>query len=183
MNNSEQFLEFHGKRITLVAADGKFFIAIKPICEALDVHYKSQHKAISEDEILSQLSSIQRTTGADGKQYEMLCLPEKYVYGWLFSINSDSPALLAYKRECYDVLWNHFHGITTQRRSELDKRRQLKDEYNSIHTAKMGSDEQYQRLITIQNELKASNSSLKSYDDLLQTGQGSFDFDKGGTNG
>lgn len=59
----------------------------------------------------------------------MICLPEEYIYGWLFSINSDSPELLLYQKECNHILYNHFHGVIT-RRSELytalaDKRRRI----------------------------------------------------------
>ncbi len=32
--------------------------------------------------ILGSVVSIIDTTGSDGKQYEMLCLPLKVVYGW-----------------------------------------------------------------------------------------------------
>lgn len=46
----------------------------------------------------------------------MFCLPLKYVYGWLFTINPKNvapearDAVTRYRRECYDVLYEHFTG-------------------------------------------------------------------------
>lgn len=44
----------------------------------------------------------------------MFCLPLKYVYGWLFTINPKNvgpeakESVARYRRECYDVLYRHF---------------------------------------------------------------------------
>jgi hypothetical protein len=38
------------------------------------------------------------------------------IYGWIFSIRSESKELQAYKLECYKALYNHFHGSITRRR-------------------------------------------------------------------
>lgn len=35
----EKFLEFNGKTIVLLAKDGIWWIAIRPVCEALGVQY------------------------------------------------------------------------------------------------------------------------------------------------
>ena len=72
-------------------ADGSWYVAVKPICEALNVDYTEQFKNLKEDEILSQLLCKHTTVAADNKQREMVCLPEKYIYGWLFSVKSNSP--------------------------------------------------------------------------------------------
>lgn len=63
---------------------------------------------------------------ADGKQREMLCLPIRYVFGWLFTINPANvneearEALTAYQHECYEALYRHFFG--TQKR-QLEQNR------------------------------------------------------------
>ena len=100
MKNIERFLEFDGKRISILLNNGEWWIAIKPICEALGVNYKKQHEGILSDEILSQLSTQQGMVGADGRLRNMTCLPEKYIYGWLFGIRSDAAGLKEYKIEC-----------------------------------------------------------------------------------
>ena len=54
------------------------------------------------------------STGADGKQYEMSCLPLKFVFGWLFTIDTSRvneearESVITYKLKCYDVLYNYF---------------------------------------------------------------------------
>ena len=53
---------------------------------------------------------------------KMICLPEKYIYGWLLSINSSSQELRNYKKECYDILYNYFHGTITGRKELLKKK-------------------------------------------------------------
>jgi len=65
----------------------------------------------------------------------MTCLPEEYVYGWIFSIQSDSPELLQYKQECYHALFNHFHGAITSRRDLLREKITLQQERLSLENS------------------------------------------------
>ena len=116
---TKKFLEFNGKTIFFVAADGQYWIAIKPICEALGVHYEHQRELLKKDEILSELPRHHGVVAADGKLRKMVCLPEFYIYGWIFNIQSSSPELLKYKWECYGVLYNYFHGVITGRKDLL----------------------------------------------------------------
>ena len=66
-----RFLEFEGKRIDVLLADGTWHIAVRPICEVLNVDYHRQYKNLQDDEILGQLLSKQTTVGADGRMREM----------------------------------------------------------------------------------------------------------------
>lgn len=105
----------NGTEIVAVEEDGNVYVPIKPICSILGVADQSQREKILEDEILSSVGTLRVSTGADGKQYEMFCLPLKYIYGWLFSINPKNVAPEAkdsvsrYRRECYEALYDHFH--------------------------------------------------------------------------
>lgn len=104
----------NGIEIVTVSMDGDIFVPIKPICQALGIADNKQREKIKEDEILNTVGTLRVSTGADGKAYEMFCLPLRYVYGWLFTINPKnvSPdareAVSRYRRECYDVLYEHF---------------------------------------------------------------------------
>ena len=106
--NTEKFLEFNGNKLTLVKADGSFWIAIKPICEALKIDYQAQFRRIKEDVILSKVVQLQHYLSVDNKNHKMCCLPEKYIYGWIFSINSNSEDLLIYQKKFLEVLANNF---------------------------------------------------------------------------
>lgn len=105
----------NGTEIVAVEEDGNVYVPIKPICSILGVADQSQREKILEDEILSSVGTLRVSTGADGKQYEMFCLPLKYIYGWLFSINPKNvapeakEAVSRYRRECYEALYDHFH--------------------------------------------------------------------------
>ena len=111
-----KFLEFNGKTLLFLAKDGIYWIAIKPVCEALKVHYKHQFESIREHPILGPASCNHGMQVPGDQVRNMVCLPEFLIYGWIFSINSLSPELLEYKKQCYEILYNHFHGTITRRR-------------------------------------------------------------------
>ena len=117
-------LNFHKTTVTTVATinnqqivvieNGEKRVAIKPICEALGVSHKPQIERIKTDPILGSVVMLSVTTGSDGKKYEMVTIPFKYVFGWLFLIDSRNvkeearESVLKYQMECYDALYKHF---------------------------------------------------------------------------
>jgi hypothetical protein len=113
--NSLLFILFIVFLVLYLKSNSKLkFVPIKPICEALGVTIQGQNEKIESDDILSSVVKLCLTTGADGKEYKMKCIPLKYVFGWLFSISSKSvkeeskEALKNYKLICYDALYNYF---------------------------------------------------------------------------
>jgi len=98
----------------VVVENGDKFVSIKPICDALGVDFQKQLERIKDDEILGQLYTIRYMVGADGKDREMGVLPFKFIFGWLFSINTKrvapeaKDAVIRYKLDCYNALYNHF---------------------------------------------------------------------------
>jgi len=98
----------------LVIENGEKLVPIKPICEALGVDVDSQRKKINDDEILGSVTVLSTATGADGKQYEMVCIPYKFIFGWLFTINPRNvkeearEAVINYKLACYNALYQNF---------------------------------------------------------------------------
>ncbi|MDO9634209.1 MAG: phage antirepressor N-terminal domain-containing protein [Paludibacter sp.] len=120
-------------------------MTLKSLCEALNVSYKHQFQRVKDDPILGPAS---RNHGmqvpGDNQVREYICLPEEYVYGYVFSIRSDSPELIEYKRECYHVLYNHFHGTIT-RRAEL---------YKELAASK-------KKVVTLESKLKSNPDYLE----------------------
>lgn len=117
MNMQQQLIsKINGVDIVTVDRDGDVFVPIKPICDALGIDVESQRDKINSDEILSSTAVLSTAVAADGKEREMYCLPLRYVYGWLFTINPKNvapdarEAVARYRRECYDVLYEHFTG-------------------------------------------------------------------------
>ena len=175
----ERFLHFEGKSISILLVDGTWWVAVKPICDVLNVDYRNQLERIEKHRILSQRCGKHHTVAADGRLREMFCLPEKNIYGWLFNINSDSPELINYQEKCYDVLYNHFHGALTFRVNLLNNKtdieieiEQLKEELDKQHL----TSPQYLRIQELINNKKNIVKTLKEQDKDLSKGQMSFFF-------
>ena len=121
----------------VATSDEQRMVPIKPICEALGIDRKRQQDKIKEHPILSSVGGLQPLTGADGKQYEMFCLPMKYVFGWLFTINPANVGeesrdnLIRYQRECYEALFRYFTARTEfveQKQKEIDRQLTIVEE-------------------------------------------------------
>lgn len=103
--------------VDIVSTSDEQLVAIKPICEALGIDYKVQWQKIKDSEDLSSVMVLSTTTGADGKSYEMCCLPVEFIYGWLFTINPKNvkpeaqEAVRVYRMMCYRSLYQYFTGI------------------------------------------------------------------------
>jgi len=110
--------------VDIVVTDDNL-VPIKPICEALGIDAKVQRQKIQEDEDLCSVGVLSTSTGADGKQYDMYCLPHQFIYGWLFTINPKNvkpeakESVRKYRKACYETLYNHFNG-QQERRNEQD---------------------------------------------------------------
>ena len=112
-----KFLEFRGKNLVYLCENSTYWIAVKPVCEALNINYNRQYQQIRKDAILvSAFAKKQMQIPGDDQIRKYFCLSEEFIYGWIFSIDSKSKELELYKRECYHVLYEHFHGIITRRR-------------------------------------------------------------------
>lgn len=111
---TNQISTVNGVAIATIKEDEQVFIPIKPICDALGIAYPRQYTKLQSDEFLASTVTLRVMVAADGKDREMVCLPLRYVYGWLATINPANVAPEAresvsrYRQECYDVLYDHF---------------------------------------------------------------------------
>lgn len=106
--------------VAIVAgSDVQKLVPIKPLCEVLGINYASQYTKLKEDEDLCSVVVLSPTTGADGKTYEMACIPFEFVFGWLFTINPKNVKLEAqetvrrYRMECYHALYKYFSSYAS----------------------------------------------------------------------
>ena len=91
-------------------------VPLKQLCEILGVSWNGQLQRIKKDSLLKSVATVTVATAPDGKCYETLSLPLKFLNGFLFTISDKrlqdkkaSEKLLLYKKECYDVLFNYFN--------------------------------------------------------------------------
>ncbi len=173
----KKFLEFNGKVINFVAIDGTYWISIKPICDALNIEYTRTFKNISEDEILGQLLAKQPMVGADFRLRKMVALPEKYIYGWLFSIRSGSQLLQEYKRKCYDVLYEYFHGSITQRHQALLNKSEALARLEELEQS-LAEIPAFKEYNNTKARIMRIGKDLKALDDNLIHGQLTFNFNQ-----
>jgi hypothetical protein len=160
---TEKFLEFNGKTVYFLAANGTYWIAVKPLCEALGVDYEAQRKAIHRHPILSRAPSEQTVHDRSGRLQKMLCLPEKFVYGWLFSIESTKVDLSEYQLQCYELLFDYFHGAITNRESLLNSKTHLQIQIEQLEN-KILQTEDFQKLKELKAKERQVNRSLKEED-------------------
>ncbi|HCJ0596127.1 TPA: phage antirepressor N-terminal domain-containing protein [Acinetobacter baumannii] len=103
---------FHNTELLLVEHNGQPYTAMRPIVENIGLDWKTQLIKIKQrfNSVVGEIP----TTGKDGKQYKMLCLPLKKLFGWLMTIspNKVKPELrdtvIKYQEECDDVLWDYW---------------------------------------------------------------------------
>jgi len=135
----------------LLIENGDKYIPVKPICEALGINSNGQIERIKTDPILGSTDKMCLSVGADKKQREMFSIPYRYVFGWLFTIDSTKvkpearETVLKYQKECYDALYNHFtsHAEFFEYRQACiyEKKQQLHIIRTEFNTAKNRLDE------------------------------------------
>lgn len=110
----------------VTSESGDIFVPIKPICTALSINAQAQQDKIKAHPIYSPVTRLSRVTGADGKQYEMLCMELEFIYGWILSINPSNVGtasqqdIVNYQLQCHHILYDHFFRRSDKLR-ELDQ--------------------------------------------------------------
>lgn len=100
------------KDVLEVAVNGKQWVSIKPICDAIGIDRKNQQDKLQCDQSFEAKLIKVKTNG--GMQ-DVFCIPLSKLNGWLFSINPNKvkpevrQKLIDYKNECFDVLYRHFN--------------------------------------------------------------------------
>lgn len=153
----------------VITAD--MYVPVKPICEALGVAFQKQHEKIKSHPIFGSTVTLRVTVGADGKQREMFCLPFQYVFGWLTTIHPDNvraesrDKLIAYQRECYQALFEHFHKKYInydEREQSFERTISLQKELSDLRLKvdKTGTD--FDRYLEIEQQLRHEKAVRKS---------------------
>ncbi len=106
------YVPFHSADLLIVEFNDQPFTAMRPIVEGMGLTWQSQYEKLKL-KFSSVITEIV-TTGKDGKQYNMVCLPVRKLFGWLMTIspNKVNPEIrdtvIKYQNECDDVLWDYW---------------------------------------------------------------------------
>lgn len=109
-------VEFRQDTLFAVQRDDGVFVAIKPICDTLGLAWNKQLERLKRDPILAEGMTMTGIPSVGGMQ-ETTLLRLDLLNGWLFGVDESRvrdeetrQRVLTYKRECYQVLFRHFHG-------------------------------------------------------------------------
>lgn len=154
-----------------IVITSEMLVPIKPICEALGVAPNKQIEKIKGHPILGSVNTLRVSTGADGKQYEMACLPFEYVFGWLFTIHPDNvrtesrDKLIAYQRECYQALFDHFarkHINYQERELSFERTITLQKELADLRVKVERTGADFERYLEVEQQLRHEKAVRKS---------------------
>ena len=74
--SNEKFLEFNGKTLLFLSIDGTYWVAIKPVCEAINVEYTRIFKNIQADPALApRLAKQPIMVPGDSQPRKYVCIP------------------------------------------------------------------------------------------------------------
>lgn len=163
MSTQIKKIEINNRELSMTYVNNQWWVAIKPICEALGVNYDRQFQNIKSDEILRDVYAKQHMRDSLNRRQEMICLPEKYIYGWIFSIKSESEILKQYKKKCYEVLYDHFHGVLAQRSNILKQKTLIELEAEALQN-EINELESVKKLKQLKAEISHSKKSLHGLD-------------------
>lgn len=80
------YLQLNGKGLEVLWRDREAHIVLRPICEALNIAWSTQHRKLSDPESPAVIYNM-ITTGADGKQYQMVCMAYWQFPLWLATVH------------------------------------------------------------------------------------------------
>lgn len=130
-------VNFLGSEIVVIDCDGEPYVAMRTVVDGMGLDWKSQFTKIKQrfNSVVGEIT----TTGKDGKNYKMLCLPLRKLFGWMMTINPNKVAqhkkqtIIRYQEECDEVLWQYWTtGIANREKilqeMELIKKQQAESE-------------------------------------------------------
>lgn len=170
MRKHEKFLQFNGKNIVFMTIDGQYWVALKPILDALNLPADRYLKRTRRDPFFSTYldnMSIQVPESGAKQARSMTCLPEMYIYGWISTLNADDPELNRFKKTCYKLLYNHFHGTITNRKELLLERTEIDKDIKDLELHLKEHDEKFKMLSDKKSRRKLLSTQLNTMDKEL----------------
>lgn len=126
MNAQLMPVPFRDDTVVLLGRDNEPYVAMRPIVENMGLAWSPQRTKLAErfGPVVTEIV----TTGVDGKQYAMSCLPLRKLAGWLYTINPKKVApelrdkIIQYQEECDEVLWRYWTKDQKQYVAQLEER-------------------------------------------------------------
>lgn len=116
---TNEIIAFYGQELITAKSDKDIeYVAMKPLCENLELHWRGQRERIMRDDVLkSSVRMIRTQLQNDLQNRDVLMLHVSYLNGWLFGVDisrlkneATKERIIVYKKECYKVLHNYWNG-------------------------------------------------------------------------
>ena len=121
----------------LIVENDEKRVPVTPICNALGIDSEKEIEKVKSDKILMSRFTLEKVDSADS---ELFCIPLRYVFGWLFTVNpgnvapEDDATVIEYRMKCYDALYNHilsYIDFTEFKNKVIEKQMILLDAYRA----------------------------------------------------
>lgn len=130
-------VEFQSARLVVIpgASTDDTYVAVKPICEALDIAENGQIERIQSDPVYAGRYELKLVPSSGGGGHQRtFCLSLSRLAGWLFSIHSTRvraerrDALVSFQLHCHDALTERFFGPAASKAAQLTVHDLLRDD-------------------------------------------------------
>lgn len=176
MNSLTQIaVPFHNSELIVVDYNNQPYTAMRPIVEGMGLAWQAQFDKLKQ-RFGSVIMEIM-TTGKDGKQYQMLCLPLKKLFGWLMTIspNKVKPELrdtvIKYQEECDDVLWDYWtkgKAVNPRKTTPKDRENLRHAVSNLVSRVKINFSDAYNMVLQRFNVKSIEEIPLDNLDDAVE---------------
>ena len=113
---------FHGDTIYAFEHNGEPYAPVRPIVENMGLDWKTQFRKLCAGRDRFRVVKITTQLPGDDQGRKMLCIPARKLAGFLATISHNKvrnglrAKVLAYQRECDDVLWDYWQSRADRRK-------------------------------------------------------------------
>jgi phage antirepressor YoqD-like protein len=170
MSNDIVEVPFNGSvMIAQKLDDGEIYAALKPICENIGIAFNGQRERLNRTPWA--VVRMIRTTGADGKRYDMMAVSRKTLTMWLATIDTsrlkDEHArrnVTVYQQEAAEALDKYFNEGGAIRVSDADSDEDIMA--RAVLVAQKTIERKNQQLQAKDNQIKELETKAKALDDF-----------------
>ncbi len=104
---------FRSTTLTLIDHSGEPYVAMRPVVEGMGLDWSTQGRKLRSNS--ARWGVVIMTTPSGSGEQQANCIPLRKLPGWLSTVSPNRvradlrETILAYQRECDDVLWRHWN--------------------------------------------------------------------------
>lgn len=147
--------------VPILRQDDQDWVAIRPICDILGVDYIRAFKNLQTDEDLKSEHRLMKAGDARGHKQNMVCLPEPFIYGWMFELRSKNPKFKTWRKVCYRLMYDAFHGPAVEHGTMVKDLAKLRGEERALEK-ELAKNKEYIKLQENRNEQRKVKGAINT---------------------